>query len=279
MAVFVGDDRTEPEREHAKILAQHSRSGVASAAAALARSFRRDDAAADDLLARVVVDDLQRFLDVDTRQDVGRLIRGERKDAVVDGPQRHFRSRARAFRVFYIDVDLRFRRGAELVAIRFDGDVQPLRCIDDFQRDVAEAEGGLAGIAVVVRVGVFRPSFEEQDRHEDVRDVCIVYRYSDGLLRRRELEFLPRAHAFAFGSQKRGRRFPRRLDHDARALTRLVCRLFRHEIDAVVIVALPRRVSAARRVKPEARRRRTSFVVACRGNELILATFVQRNVQ
>ena len=55
------------------------------------------------------------------------------------------------------------------------------------------------------------------------------------------------------------RLFPRRLDHDARGVAGLVGAAVGDEVDAVVVVALPRGVAAAQRVERLARHREASL--------------------
>src|SRR6185295_1526788 len=58
-----------------------------------------------------------------------------------------------------------------------------------------------------------------------------------------------RADAFALGGHQCRGLFPRRLDHDARGLARLVGSALRYEVDAIVVVALPGGVALAERIE------------------------------
>ena len=64
-----------------------------------------------------------------------------------------------------------------------------------------------------------------------------------------------RADAFTLDREKRRRLLPRRLDHHTRRLAGPVCFTFCDEIDPVVIVSCPGRVSGADRIERQARRR------------------------
>ena len=162
-AARVGGDRAEPEREHPEVLAQLADSRIGAAAAAVVGALRRQHAPADDALTVVCGHHLERLRDVDRAQDVGRPERGERQHAVVDGPQRHLSGRRRAGGVGDLKIDLRRPGRPKLVAVRFDGQRQPLRRIVDGQLRVAEAEGRLARIARVggLHLGLRSPLHEE----------------------------------------------------------------------------------------------------------------------
>ena len=91
----VGDERAEPEGEHAEVLAhRRARPRVRAPAAAFVAALRDEHAAADDVLPRVLGQDLQRLVHPHRAQDVRRLVAGEREHAVVHGPERHLRRRA-----------------------------------------------------------------------------------------------------------------------------------------------------------------------------------------
>ena len=107
------------------------------------------------------------------------------------------------------------------------------------------------GVARRRRIGA---ALDEQHRHEHVRDVGLVDRHRDRLLRRGQRELAMRPDAFALGRHERRRLLPRRLDHDPRGVARLVGLALGHELDAVVIEARPRGVAVAERVE----RRRAS---------------------
>ena len=87
-----------------------------------------------------------------------------------------------------------------------------------------------------------------------------------------------RADAFALDGQQRRGRFPRRLNHQTRGLARLVAFALGNEIDAVVVVARPRGVAGAERIKGQPRDR---FVRAIPGDcaQHVRAAGLQRNRQ
>jgi hypothetical protein len=75
MTVFVGHDRSKPEREDAKIFPHHAGATLGAPAASVSLPFRRQDAPADDALTIVRGQHLQRFVHVNRAQDVRGSIR------------------------------------------------------------------------------------------------------------------------------------------------------------------------------------------------------------
>ena len=115
MAVRVCGDRPEPERERAEILS-HATSAPAlvAAAAAVAAPFGVSTRRLTMRWRLSSLMHLQRLLDVDRRQHVGRAIAGERQHAVVHGPQRHFAGAPACRRVLHGE-----RRRAAVLAGRY----------------------------------------------------------------------------------------------------------------------------------------------------------------
>ena len=70
-----------------------------------------------------------------------------------------------------------------------------------------------------------------------------------------EHELSVRADAFALDGEQRGGLLPRRLNHQPRGVSGFVGLFLGNQIDAIVVVALPRGVAGADRVKRHARRR------------------------
>ena len=74
LAVLIRCDRSQPERQHAKVFSQGPGAGIRSSAATVSVAFRREDPARHDALAAVHVEHLERFPHVDGSQDIRRLI-------------------------------------------------------------------------------------------------------------------------------------------------------------------------------------------------------------
>ena len=202
-ALRVGDDRAEPEREHAEVLAQRARSGVLAAAAAVRRALRRQHAAADDLCRESSFDDLQRLLEIDRVEHVGRLVGGQRQHAVVDGPQRDLDCDGLPLASVDVHFDLRLRRRTELVAVRLHVDVQPLRRVLDLQLDVAEAEGRLARIAPVLAGVLLRAALDSSTETKTFGMSFSVIGTVIVCCVDVSVERLPGADAFALGGEQR----------------------------------------------------------------------------
>ena len=224
----VGRDRADPEREHAEVLAHRVHGGVGAAAAAVGVPLRRDDAAGNDLLARVFGQDLQRL--PARRRTTGRRACGRRSATgrrsprptaslrspcrVPGGPSRRA-SRSRCSPAGTLPCSPRRRRSAACSCPRRPAARSPRR------NDGLPGSRGSSSF-VRLRSSGLRASLDEQHRHVDVRDGLFADRDVDRLLRRRQRELAVRAHALALGRHQRRRLLPRRLDHD-RAPCRRAC--------------------------------------------------------
>ena len=261
VATHVGRHRSQPERQHAEVLAQLADPALGAASAAICAAFGREHATADDPLAVVGVHHLQGLRHVHRAEHVRRTVTGQREHAVVDGPQRHFARRRQAVRVPHLHVDLGRSRRAVLVPVRFHGDREPLRGIFNSELRVAHAKRRLAWIARIA-VGAVRPgtSLDEDDGDEEVGDVGGRDRHRDGLLRRGQRKGGMRPDALALDGQQRRGALPRGLDHQPRRLARLVRLALGYQIHAVVVVPRPGGVTRSDRVKRQARRRRVRAI-------------------
>ena len=284
MAARVGRNGSDPEGQHAEVLAQGVDGPVHAAASPVGVPLRRDDAAGNDLLARVFGEYLERLLHVDGREHVGGAEGRQGQHAVVDGPQRDFARGAAPLAIRHVERHRRGVGGPVLFLVGCHRDGQALARVLHPELQITQPERGLARVARIVlysfaRWGPFdvprlaarrrRPftavpsgaglpcgiskgfcaSLHKEDRHIDIRNRIVGDRHVDRLLRGRQRELPIGADAFAFRRDERRRLLPWRLDHDPRGVSGFVGAALGDEIDAVVIVALPGGVAAAERVE------------------------------
>jgi len=116
----------------------------------------------------------------------------------------------------------------------------------DRQVDVADLEGRPADILALFRIDmVARAPAQQNNRHEDIGQMFVRQRDLDGRRAAVEGQHLLAHHPFALEGDQGAGTLEGRLDHHPGGLSRFVGGAVGHQLDAVVVLALPGDIALA----------------------------------